>query len=123
MDSRDPDALAQGLYDCYVLNTGYTPPESYADLVLFVGLSAVPVIFWRSPPFGFSGIQIGIFVHLNGSEKVSDRERMLSLAHEWAHALRARQRVEEPIRRNGGEGAIRDRDHEEQIALAFQRFF
>jgi hypothetical protein len=119
MEGADCPALARALFCCYVTRTGYTPPSTFADLLLFVQLSGIPVYYWETAPVEFTAVQIGDCIHINGRPEISDRERMRMLAHEWCHALRRRAFH----KYEWYDGTTPPREREERIARAFERLF
>lgn len=113
---------ARILYQRFVIDTGFTPPETYGDLILFVELSGAPVKACESPE-SFDGIQIGDWVFVTASSRVSDRDRMRILAHEWCHWLRRNNASDTCYRLYADEGRAEFHDMEEEIAVAFERLF
>lgn len=110
------------LYQRFVIDTGYTPPETYDDLSLFVEISGAPVKACDAPE-EFDGIQIGDWVFVTASPRVSDRGRMRILAHEWCHWLRRNNACDTCYRLYADGGHAEFHDMEEEIAVTFERLF
>ena len=113
---------AQALYHTFIKATGYTPPKSYEELLCFVELSRASVQICNAPE-SFDGIQIGQWVYVSGSDRFTDRQRMLILAHEWCHWLRRNNAAGTHYRLYARGDAGEFRDLEEEIATAFERHF
>jgi len=117
---EESDEAAEELYRLYVHDTGYARPRTYADLLLFVRLSGAPVSYHPSAPDGFSGIQVGNWIHVTGREDLTDEDRKRILAHEWCHWLR-RSRGYSTTRLYSRSGVARD--YEEDVARSFESLF
>lgn len=113
-----------------LVGAGHDAPRDYAALVEIVLASGALVVWCADAPPGFTGVQIGDVLYVNGSPALSDHQRRRILAHEWCHWLRRRARGE--CRRvrlyQGKDGrpapdAAEGRDCEERIARAFERLF
>lgn len=122
MTSAEAAEEAVLLYHNFITATGYTPPTTYADLLLFVELSGGLVQICNAPD-SFDGAQIGRWVYVSASDRYTDRQRMLILAHEWCHWLRRNNAAGTHYRLYARESAGEFRDLEEEIATAFERLF
>lgn len=117
------DDEAKGLYERFIAQTGFSPPLTYADLLLFVELSGGMVAFHQEAPDDFFGLQMGEWIIVGGSARRSDRDLMLILAHEWCHWLRRQSAADLRFRLYEVSDDAAERDREERIARAFERLF
>lgn len=124
MTRGEAQKTALQLYEEVITHAGYGTPAAYADLLDIVRASDAEVVFCVNPPSGFTGVQIGDVLYVNGSDAVSDHQRLRILAHEWCHWLRRRARHQHRhVRLYQGRDAAEGRDREEEIARAFERLF
>ena len=128
MPKQDPAAEAAGLYQHHITATRFTPPRTYAELLLFAELSGAVVCQVQSRVDDFWGIQIGGSVFVSGTSPQTERQRMRVLAHEWCHYLRRLEARGRAIRLYSPESVGQTdendtRDWEERIARAFARLF
>jgi hypothetical protein len=108
------------LYRSHIVDTGYDAPQTFDDLLLFVKLSGAPISYHAEAPPGFSGIQVGNWIHVAGRGDLMDDDRKRILAHEWCHWLRrSRSHASMRLYSRGGQS----RDFEEDVARAFETLF
>jgi cytochrome c oxidase assembly factor CtaG len=113
-------ATAQALYSRYVTATGFTPPETLSELLLFVELSGGIAMCCGDAPANFEGIQIGRWIYVRHPDAEHGHSRMRVLAHEWCHWLRRLEHGDQIARAYRG---TNERSEEECIARAFERLF
>ena len=128
MPKHDPASEAAGLYENHVVATKFTPPRTYADLLLFAELSGAVVCQVQSQVEDFWGIQISGSLFVSGTSQLTEHQRMRVLAHEWCHYLRRLEAKGRAIRLYSAETAAQSaendkRDWEERVARAFARLF
>jgi len=124
MNRRRTQSIALVLYRDVIADAGHASPYTYLDLLEIVLASGAMVVSCQNAPPGFTGVQIGDVVYVNGSPRMSDHQRVRVLAHEWCHWLRRLSRNQyRHVRLYQGTDATEGRDQEEQIARSFERLF
>lgn len=124
MNGRKAQEAALQLYREAITQAGHRVPDTYAQLLDVVLATEALVVSCHSAPRGFTGVQIGDVLYVNGSEEICDHQRLRILAHEWCHWLRRRaRRQHRHVRLYQGRDATEGRDQEERIARAFERLF
>lgn len=117
-------AIARELYREAIIDRGYAPPQTYADL-LRIALDHGALVFWcETLPARMGGVQIDCSLMISGSPDLNDYQRMRILAHEFCHWLRERRyNHRRHLNLYQGGDPMAGRLYEEQIARAFERFF
>ncbi len=120
--SKECAAEAQEIYDSHVASSGFDAPETYQELMAFVEASYGLVMLCANAPDDF-GLQVGEMIYVTDSPFISDRARMLILAHEWCHWLRREENCGYHFYSFDVVDEAEERDREEMIAIAFSRLF
>lgn len=124
MDGKEARKIATRMYRDLATDWDSFPIQCYEDLVSIVIASGAHVVSCQDAPVGFTGIQIGDILYVNTSPGMPEYKSLRILAHEWCHWLRRQSQDQfRHVRLYQGRDRSEEREGEEKIARAFERFF